>query len=276
MKRTTSGILIGVAALAMTAQTAAARSSVAHICPKLNTQTGELTVKVGSGCITSMAGFNKHDLELVVDQERAQILVTGSIDFHAPGSQIVTADCMGARSFELTASGVEARRYSVSFNGEYLGLRDMIEDPAPNECMSTARRVRHHGIQHINRQSFKDWSDNQVSGWQDWRGDDVFALLSPLLAGHPETDEGRPMVDIKIEQRFWNNAWAVRGKPWKSEPFVAVWITRHGFLDDSVSGDRHFAELRMGEGGWRIDELFSQSMCARGENAGQWTGELCA
>ncbi len=275
MKRTVPSIVIGAAALALSAQSAAARSNVSYICPTLDTRTGELTVRVDSGCMTGMARFKDHDLELEVDQNHAGITVTGSINYHPITSPIVTADCGGATQVTLKASGIEARQYSVVFDGQYLGTADMLTDPSPDQCMSTMRRVRHHGIAHVNRQSFKDWSTDPISGWKDWRGDDVFALLSPLLSGHPETDEGLPKVEIKIEKRFWNNIWAVRGKPWKNEPFIAVWITRHGFLDDSVSGDRFFAELRQGPDGWHVEELFGQNMCARGENAGQWTGDAC-
>lgn len=270
-----SRIWIAAASGAMSAQSAAAQTNVSFICSALDRNSGELTVKVDTGCMTGMARYKDNDLELAVDQQRATIKVSGSIEYFPITSPIVTHDCAGATQISLSASGIEARRYSVNYNGEWLGVADLLESPQFDSCMNAVRRSSATEFKHVNRQSFDDWSDDPVHGWSEWRGENAFSLVSPLLSDHPETDEGRPQVDIRVEKRIWNMQWPHRDKLWKSEPFVAVWITRHGLLDDSISGDRYFAELRRDGDGWRIEELFGQHMCARGETAGQWTAERC-
>lgn len=268
-------ILLAASAGTAFVQPALAQSNVSYICPSLNSGTGMLTVKVDTGCMTGMARYRDNDLKLVVDQNRALISVTGSINFHPIDSPAVIQDCRGARQFALSASGIEPRRYTVMFNGSHLGIADTLSESPSAACMYAVRHRRGSDIQHINQRSFHDWSDDPMHGWREWRGASVAALLAPIWEGHPDTTEGRPVVDLKIEKRIWNVRWPSRHKPWKSEPFVAVWITRHGLLDDSVSGDRFFAELRHDSTGWRIETLFGQNMCVRGEKAGQWTAGPC-
>ncbi len=58
--------------------------------------------------------------------------------------------------------------------------------------------------------------------------------------------------------------------------FIAVSITQHGYLDDSVSVGRYFAEVRRDAGcQMKLEGLWSQNMRARGEHAGQRTGTPC-
>ena len=263
------------AAVALFAQPVSAQTNISFICPTLDRNSGELLVLVDTGCITGMARYKDDDLHLEVDQQNAVIRVNGSINYHPLDSMIVTQDCGGAKQVTLTASGMAARRYTVLFNGDRLGTADLLEQSQPNSCMSAARHRRVSSFAVVNRQMFDDWSSNPIDGWQELRAPDVFELLAPLLANHPETMKGHPQVELKIEKRVWNMAGTRTDKPWKSYPFVAVWLTRHGFLDDSVSGDRYFAELRHNGDGWLIEALFGQNMCARGEAAGQWTAEPC-
>ena len=263
------------AAVALFAQPVSAQTNVSFICPILDQNSGELSVMVDTGCLTGMARYMGNDLQLLVDQQYATINVSGSISYHPINSLIVTHDCGGATQISLSAPRIEARRYSVNYNGKWLGVADLLQDSMPDSCMYAARRGGVSDYVQVNRRSFDNWSDDPILGWREWRGSDAFLLLSPLLSDHPETEEGRPEVNVRVEKRVWNLRWQGLDKPWKSEPFVAVWITRHGLLDDSISGDRYFAELRHDGDGWRIEELFGQNMCARGEAAGQWTAEPC-
>ena len=267
-------LVFGTAALAMAAQASAAQNNVAYVCPSFDKRTGELSVRVDTGCKTGMARYNDNDLKLVMDQNYASIQVTGTINYNPIESMIVTADCAGAKQITLTASEVEARRYSVSYQGTHLGLSDLMENPQPNSCHSVIGTRSHIPQKVMFKSEFKDWSDEPIDGWRDWTGDNVFSLLSPILAGHPESTEGSPTLELKIEKAQWRGGWPGTRED-SNLPFIGVRITRHGFLDDSVSGDRFFAQLRQTADGWEIENLWGQNMCGRGAHAGQWTKEIC-
>ena len=96
------------------------------------------------------------------------------------------------------------------------------------------------------------------------------------MDGHPETTEGRPTAQIDMRRANWRREWKGFDSPNYGQPFIAVTITQHGYLDDSVSGGRYFAEIRQDENGqWKLDGFWRQNMCARGTYAGQWTKERC-
>ena len=253
-----------------------AQAAVSRICAELDHTSKTLLVRIGSGCMTGMARFKDHDLQVVVDQQRAHIGITGDIRFHPIGSRGVTADCGGAQSFTLASEGVEPRRYTLSYAGDYLGVADFLEDAEAKECFGTARSKIRVKIQPLSKGAFADWRFDAEAQWRGWRSNSVTALLEPLLGGAPESLEGRPEIDIRMEKRSWRPAPAdIRGRPSARTPFIAVWITRHGLADDSVTGDRYFVAAIQGDDGWKVDNLWSQQMCARGENAGQWTAASC-
>jgi hypothetical protein len=130
----------------------------------------------------------------------------------------------------------------------------------------------------INAQSFADWRAVPEDQWASWRGASVTTLLEPLLGHAPESLEGRPDITIRIEKKLWRKTSFKGVRPGRRitfEPFIAVSITRHGLADDSVQGDRHFVAVLQDIDGWKVDKLWSQQMCARGENAGQWTSAPC-
>jgi len=79
-------------------------------------------------------------------------------------------------------------------------------------------------------------------------------LLEPILGNYPEGLEGRPEVTLEMKKARWNRM-SFR-KPFKgSKKFIAVEIERHGFLDDSVSGDRYFVAVKQTDAGWKVDAL---------------------
>ncbi|MEP3051013.1 MAG: hypothetical protein ABJP48_07905 [Erythrobacter sp.] len=260
--------------LALAAQAQAAQARVTHICPSWDRSNDELSVRIDSGCISTSRDYIGNDVAIEVDQNYATIRVTGTMEFSS-GGRIQTADCMGGKSITLRAQNIEARRYSVVFNDQVLGVSDLIANPQPQECQSVTAPARFGTFERTSFSQFQDWSDNPIDGWQDWTGTSVIGLLEPLLAGHPETEEGAPTVSLNISKRQWAG-FNLRNDPTSRDPFIAVEITRHGFLDDSVSGDRLFAQVRQTAEGWKIIRLFGQNLCARGEHAGQWTKERCA
>ena len=256
------------------AQAQAAQSAVRHICPEYDRAAQELAVRVSTGCITGMARFKEHDLVLEVDQERAHIAVSGNIRFHPITSRGVTADCRGAQDFTLSAGDVQPRRYTLSYAGEPLGTLDLLEGAEPPVCLGTKGSKRRLEPRFVNPDSFSDWAFDPQGGWRNWRGASITALLEPLLSMAPESIEGRPEIAITMEKQLLQT---VRSRPdgGGRQPFIAVSITRHGLGDDAVSGDRYFIAVVESEDGWRVERLWHQQMCARGQYAGQWTSAAC-
>lgn len=268
-------LMIGAAAIAMASMAQTAHARVAYICPTLNQSTGELEVQVKSGCISSSMSLIEQTLALEVDQNYAMINLTGDMKFGG-GGRIVTADCMGGQTITLSAQEIEARDYTLLFNGERIDKVDFTDPSRKDECLSAGSRLRvDNGT--LNRSVIKHYNDNPIEGWRDWRGSSVFDLLSPILSGHPESMEGGASSDITMRKESWRRQISAKPLSYDTTPFIAVQITQSGYLDDSVSGGRYFAEVRMDENGqWKLDGLWVQYKCARGAKAGQWTGELCA
>lgn len=274
MKQTaTRSILSAISAWAAL-YSVSAHAAVSHICPQLDRSEKTLSVRVGTGCITGMARFNDHDLKLQVDQNRARITLTGDINFHPIQSRIVTADCAGAQSITLDTEKIEPRRYTLLYAGQYLGVVDFVDQADQPPCLMTSRQKLRSETKTINQQTFKEWSAAPDAEWSAWRGDSIASLLEPLLRDHPESLEGRPQVELRIEKRTWQRTLISARVP-EREPFLAVWITRRGFADDSVSGDRSFLAVKQSDGMWRVDKMWRQQMCARGKYAGQWTATAC-
>jgi hypothetical protein len=266
--------VLAVFATCLSVQAGTAQSAVRYICPEFDRGTQELSVRVSTGCVTGMARFKEHDLALKVDQERAHIQLSGDIRFHPIGSRGVTADCAGAQSFTLSAKDIEPRRYTLSYAGDQLGQVDLFGEAESPICFGTRGSKRRRKPRFVNPDSFSDWAFDHEGGWRDWRGASIAALLEPLLGSAPESLEGQPEIEIRMDKRLWQPALR---KPdgRRPRPFIAVTMTRHGLGDDAVSGDRYFVAVVRGEAGWRVEKLWRQHMCARGQHAGQWTGQAC-
>lgn len=262
-----------LASLAFASQAhAQAAGNIGFICPELNASTGQLEVRVSNSCLTGGSRIVSQDLMLEVDQQHALINVTGGFEV-SPGTLVGNAYCAAPEVVPLQASEVEARRYTVLYEGEYLGMADFLSDEDQPGCLNISELTASAAGRDILRLSFAEWDDDPVDGWRDWRGSDPLSLLSPILATHPEALEGRPSVSIEMEKLNWRGMQnVVSGAP---SELIGVWITRHGFADDAVSGDRYFAAVIFDDEGWRIDWLWGQTMCARGDQAGQWTTARC-
>lgn len=95
--------------------------------------------------------------------------------------------------------------------------------------------------------------------WPEGPSDDpVMRLGSLLRAGWDE--EGRPAVSMAAE---------------RDGSRVLVEITKTGYADDSVDGERHRAIVQNDGNGWDIAALGVQFRCHRGAHAGQWSSSLC-
>lgn len=192
-------MLIAVANLSL--QAAEAQARISHICPTHDRSSQKLSVRIGSGCMTGMERFKSHDLSIEVDQEHAHAIVTGDIQFHKITSPFVTADCAGAQSFTLAEVGVEPRRYTLSYNSDYLGVYDLLEQAENPACFGTNRNKLRSQSRVMSASRFAEWSDVPEEQWASWRGANVTAMLERLLGATPESLEGRPDITIQMEKR---------------------------------------------------------------------------
>ncbi|QFT78666.1 hypothetical protein [Erythrobacter sp. THAF29] len=271
---TYSKLMMGTAIAVLAAQAQVAQARVTYICPELHGS--ELKVRVDSGCMSTSTSYTDNDLTLEVDQNTATIRVTGDIEYNS-GGPIHTADCMGATSFTLSAENIDVRNFAVFYKNTKIGEANFIENRKPKQCLGTRAARSHQGsMKFIQYNTFQHWDNNPLDGWREWRGDSVFDLLSPVLDGHPETMEGVPTMSMKMEKAKWHRHFSIRERINWRDPFIMITFEQKGYLDDSVSAGRYAAAIRMDENGkWKLDGFWAQHMCARGKNAGQWTGSNC-
>lgn len=269
-------------ALAFAAMSAQAQARVGNICLELPAGASLVKASISSGCLPTHPGY-EGSFQTVVDAETATISITGRFE-PTSESRYATADCMGARTIEQESSAAGPRRYSVIINGTFEGVIDASDTTYGmrdvKECFESRNNVRipkpSRGDAY-NRQIFRDWIARPKGKINDPLYTTSYATVgeavAALLGGHPASGEGRPSAEITISQGQWDNRFL---KP-PTRRFTAVKIEEHGYLDDSVSGKRTFAELTQNSetGTWKVGGHWHQFMCARGDRAGQWSAQPC-
>jgi hypothetical protein len=263
-----------------------AYARVGQVCLELPAGAGIVKAEIGSGCLPTSPG-HKGEFETKVDRSSATISINGAYR-QVGNARIGTTDCMGSQVIRQEVEAAGPRRYSVLINGQYSGVIDASDTRygmrTVKECFAGSSQVqvpRPEVEAVFLRQHFRDWiARPRGSGKQTtdpiYRANysTVAEAVAVLLGNHPEGMEGRPSAKVTISKARW------RGGPFVKPPalrFMAVQIEEHGYLDDSVSGKRTFADIRPNRetGGWRIVGHWHQVMCARGDKAGQWSGEPC-
>ena len=275
-----SAAVFAIASCAMTAQ---AQASVGNVCLELPAGAGIVKAEIASGCLPTSPG-HEGAFQINVDASTATIAINGA--YEPVREQLIgTMDCMGSQVIEQEAKAAGPRRYSVMINGRFSGVIDASDTTygmrAVRECFADHSQVqgaRPETLTVYKREMFRDWiarpkgktTDPLYTSSYTTIGDAVAALLG----NHPESMEGRPSAEITVSKGEW------RGFQFRKPPrvrFMAIQIEEHGYLDDSISGKRTFAELRRNPqtGAWSIGGHWHQFMCARNERAGQWSGEPC-
>ncbi|GAA4035706.1 hypothetical protein [Parerythrobacter jejuensis] len=270
MKRKWIAVAMALAWIPIQAQ--AKDSAIKRICVSLDQQARVLTVDAQTRCLRSGARLVENSLALSVDQATATINLSGA--FKATYShRIGPTDCMGSRTFTYKSDGVEQRRYAVRFGSETLGMADFTENPSDRHCFDNSLHPR----RYLREGAFMDWSRGGAEGWESWREDNVLALVTRLLGEPPETAPMQPETYISMQRAQWLSRTTFKPRPSRdqSQDIIAVTITQHGLLDDSVSGQRFTAIAALDAEKWRLMHLFSKNMCARGSEAGRWVAHRC-
>lgn len=276
MRIARNGALFALAGLFAASQ---AHARVGQVCLELPAGAGTVNAKIASGCLPTHPRYTG-SFNVAVEAETATIRVDGGFE-QVGESRIGTADCMGSQVIEESAKAAGPRRYSVLVNGRYVGALDasdtMFGMRAVQRCFASPSQVqlaRPERMTTYLKSQFSDWIDEGPG-----KGSPIFSaatlggLASQLLGNHPESKEGRQHASITISKAQWRRMGLQ--KP-ADRSFMAIRIEEHGYLDDSVSGRRTFAATKQAQdGSWRVTGLWRQFMCARGENAGQWTKEPC-
>ncbi len=100
-----------------------------------------------------------------------------------------------------------------------------------------------------------------LTDFQPKEGPSAIGLLIDLIEAHPESLEGNPATKIEM-------------KPTADGAALQVDVEMTGYLDDAVAGEKYRAII-VPASTWRIEALGKQYKCRRGDNAGEWTTNLC-
>lgn len=225
-------------------------------CAGYNGGQKQLTLRIDNGCVTGSYKYLDHDLSVDVDEHSAAIISGGGFRYAPYEGRIVTGDCGGGRREEFVFRGVEPRRYSLIHDGEFVGVVDFTASH-DQTCLRGKGPLTAVGFRH-------GWK--RVVGGKAGDGgppaERLIDLVMPFMAGHPESDEGRPTANFSF-------ASGRNGE-------ITFKLTMTGYLDDSVAGERFEGTARLEAEGWRLVELWSQTLCGRGGSAGQWVAGLCS
>lgn len=268
-----SKCIIGILALScVSTQAQAMRSGINTLCVSFDAAAQSLSLEARTGCLRTGTRLDSDSLAMSVDQPQALIQLTGEYKTSYP-NRIGPADCMGSRTLEFTAAEVEPRRYSVMLGERFIGTADLTADAGARYCFSSDRFAD----TYLRETDFKDWAVGGAEGWQEWRAGDLQSLFAPLMASVPEGMEGRPEVELSLRKEQWlaQNVPMPAALRSQATDVMVVRLKSVGLLDDSVSGQRFTGIARLGEDGWSFLRLYSQSMCARGGTAGQWSADGC-
>ncbi|MEO1730927.1 MAG: hypothetical protein AAFR64_09325 [Pseudomonadota bacterium] len=272
-------------AVALALFSSQAHASIAEICLTLPAGAGKVEAKIASGCLPTSPAY-EGVFDIAVKAETATIQINGGFE-QVGDARIGTADCMGMHSIEQEAQAAGPRRYSVVINDRFAGVLDASDTTygmrEVEACFAGPGQVQLPAPERMTtymKSQFKDWLPTRPTIWGKPRkpksitAETLGGLAAQLLGNHPESQEGRQNAQITISPGVWRRNGYQKPADYR---FMAVRIEEHGYLDDSVSGRRTFAAARQHPqtGQWRVTEHWYQFMCARGENAGQWTSKPC-
>ncbi|MEM8917373.1 MAG: hypothetical protein AAGE37_00825 [Pseudomonadota bacterium] len=160
----------------------------------------------------------------------------------------------------------------------YVGAGPTAAQPFPARFLVT----RNSDGQFVARQDEKyssNWQDVDLADWSSPNAASLAALMAPVLNGTPESAEDQPLINIYVESDGRTNPNLSRmaaDLPARAGwDMAAILVERTGFLDDSVSGDRHYGLAMFVNGQWRLEQLWVQYLCGRGANPRQWQANLC-
>ncbi len=270
---------IALGALATGLMATQAHARVGQICLELLAGAGTLKAEIASGCLPTSPRY-QGAFNIAVDASTASISIDGGFT-QVGDARIGTADCMGSRVLEQEAEAAGPRRYSVFVNDRHVGVLDASDTQygmrAVRRCFAGRSQAQIPSLDKTNTYSkaqFADWIAREGKKPAPMTAPTLGGLAAQLLGDHPESDEGRPSAEIEISAAHWQR------RPWDKladRTFMAIRIEEHGYLDDSVSGRRTFASARQDPqtGEWRVTGLWRQFMCARGDQAGQWSAGRC-
>ncbi|MEL7173638.1 MAG: hypothetical protein AAFN05_11840 [Pseudomonadota bacterium] len=218
------------------------------------------TVTLSTGCLSSSFQRLDGSPAVVVDEESATILIEGGFRYNTPAGGVATTDCGGGVIEQMAVESLSARRYRVLADGAYQGVLDLTTEAQACTAPEGAPAIDPAELE-------RDWKGTDRPRWGKLIAPRIVDLLPRLVRDFPANIEGRPTVTVEI---------ARSPSEGDSGPRLEVHATGTGYPDDSVTGVRFVLFASPHPDGWRMDELWRQNLCARGERAGQWTAERCS
>ncbi|MDH3742558.1 MAG: hypothetical protein OER56_13275 [Hyphomicrobiales bacterium] len=255
-------VAAGLAA-ALLAATPVMAKNLNHICATYLPLKKSITFDVSTGCTSSSYAYIGNNVNVVVDEERAVVRVTGRFDYQKRSSNnVAKADCMAAKRVSIEVAGVEGRRYRLMENGKFRGVVDFSE-AANRQCIGSKRSVSKVGSVSIANAGSGMKLARQLLKTQS--AATIQEIIAPLLAAHAISAGSRASLSLDINVK---DDKAVRATAYAR-------LTAHGLADDSVSGVRYTIGFASQGEVWRVSGMRRENMCARGSQAGQWTSNPC-
>lgn len=239
-----------------------ASASAYTICSELDGRAKQTVITINNRCISSSQKYQGNTFKIDIDQQAALIKITGDYRYKAPASRIGTTDCAGAKRLSFRQPGADLRRYGIIYNGRFRGYVDHTQSRA-KRCVQHHRFHERGGLYSAAGLTQRGFAKVDISARQPKSAPSLIGALGSLATNHPEAIEGRPTMHIETA-------------PSADGSMMIVEVIQHGLLDDSVSAQRYIAHVKQSPKGWQLVGLWTQSMCARGRLAGQWTGDRCS
>ncbi|MEL6767823.1 MAG: hypothetical protein AAFP17_11640 [Pseudomonadota bacterium] len=221
---------------------------------------GSGTVTLSTGCLSSSFERLDGSPAVVVDELNATVLIEGGFRYNVPANGIATTDCGGGVIEQMAVESLSARRYRVLANGAYQGVLDLTTEAQACTAPEGAPGIDPATLE-------RDWKATDRPRWGRLTAPRIVDLLPRLVRDFPSTIEGRPTVTVEIARSPSDGS---------NGPRLEIHASGTGYPDDSVNGVRFVLLASPHPDGWRMDELWRQNLCARGERAGQWTADRCS
>ena len=236
------------------------------LCAQYDASERKMTINTSAGCISSSIGFPYRDVTAQVHADTATIIVTSKKKTAKPrgAHRIVTADCMGGRGPQFILSNVDARRYSVMFNGEAKGAVDFLTDSKACVQLATTQSRPQRSFETDIPGVDANWKEVPINkkllGFEKQSiGAFVDELLDEYAGRMTGGDDGPP--EIKVSLTTPDTGYARR---------IFVHLEMHGRLPNRVKGMRGVIDIQKDGSEWQVKKMFAQFMHRRGPFAGQW------
>lgn len=133
--------LKSIAAIAVTLAISSATAHAAQvhrICVAKGQIENAVTIKLSTRCVSTTRSVIGHDFIVKAREDGSAVDIFGAFKHRNPDARIVTADCMGSKSYTFDVVGVTGKSLELINNGTSRGTIDLTF-PAGEQCLEHNR-----------------------------------------------------------------------------------------------------------------------------------------